>query len=82
MAFTLISISPLDKADCAVTFNKGMCMIKNPSGRTMATIPRYDSLYCVITGKSTQTDQVNIATTKMSVSEAHHKFRHIAHAAI
>jgi hypothetical protein len=81
MAFTLISISRLDKADCAVTLNKGMCTIKNPSRHTMA-IPRSDGLYHIVTGKSTQTDQANIATTKMSISEAHRKFGHIAHAAI
>ena len=31
MAFTLISISRLDEANCAVMFNKGMGMVKNPS---------------------------------------------------
>ena len=32
MAFTLISISWLDKVKCSVIFSKGMCMIKNLQG--------------------------------------------------
>ena len=59
-----------------------MCTVKNPSGCTMATIPRCDSLYHIVTGKSTQTDQANIPSINMSISEAHHKLRHIAHSAI
>ena len=39
MAFTLISISRLDEAECFVGFHKGMCTIKDPAGHTMATIP-------------------------------------------
>ena len=45
MAFTLISISRLDNAECSVSFRKGMCTIKNPAGHTMVTIPRSDGLY-------------------------------------
>jgi len=82
MAFTLISISRLDDAKCSVRFNKGMCMIKNPSGRTMATIPHSDGLYHLVTEKSTRTDQANVASVKMSISEAHRKLGHIAHSAI
>ena len=79
MDFTLISISQLDEASCAVMFNKGMCTVKNPSGCTMATIPQSDGLYHIVTAKSTWTDQADIASTKMSISEAHGKFRHITH---
>jgi len=82
MAFTLISISQLDGANCSVRFNKGICMIKNPSRHTIATIPRSDGLYCLVTEKSTQTDQVNVASVKMSISEAHCKLGHITHTAI
>ena len=39
MAFTLISISQLDNANCLVTFAKAMCTIKDAKGRIMATIP-------------------------------------------
>jgi len=45
MAFTLISVSKLDEANCSVIFNKGICTIKNHTGDTMAKIPRSDGLY-------------------------------------
>jgi len=83
MAFTLISISRLDDAKCSVSFHKGMCTIKNPAGRTMATIPRSDGLYRVLTAKKPiDTDYANVASVKMMISEAHCKLGHIAHVAI
>jgi len=45
MAFTLISVSKLDEAKCSVSFDKGICTIKNPTGVMMAKIPRADGLY-------------------------------------
>ena len=39
MAFTLISISQLDNANCLVTLAKAMCTIKDAKGHIMATIP-------------------------------------------
>ena len=45
MAFTLISISCLDQVKCTVTFNNRMCTIKDPTGKTKATIPKSDRLY-------------------------------------
>ena len=51
MAFTLISISHLNKAGYSVIFSKGMCTIKNKSGHVIAAIPHSDGLYCVIVHK-------------------------------
>ena len=48
MAFTLISISRLDKAGYQITFKKGMCTILNQKGQTIATIPHSDGLYRVV----------------------------------
>jgi len=45
MAFTLVSVSKLDKANCSVSFTKGICTIKNPTRITMAKIPHSDGLY-------------------------------------
>ena len=39
MAFTLISVGHLNKANCSVTFQKGMCTIQNPNRHIMGTIP-------------------------------------------
>src|SRR5271168_1027696 len=83
MAFTLISISRLDKAGYSVTFNKGMCTIKNKSGRVIATIPHSDGLYRVAVSNAPESeDHSNVASEKMSISEAHRKLGHIAHAAV
>ena len=51
MAFTLISISRLDKSGYQVVFNKGMCKIMNPKGQVIATIPHADRLYRVTATK-------------------------------
>ena len=83
MAFTLISVSRLDNAGSSVIFHKGMCLIKNPQGRTMATIPQADGLYRLIDlYKVNQMAHVNVAAGKMSISEAHCKLGHISHTAI
>ena len=83
MAFTLISVGHLNKADCSVTFQKRMCTIRNPEGRIMGTIPMENSIYCLVNaGKMTSLDHANIAAGKMSISEARCKLGHIAHSAI
>ena len=83
MAFTLISISRLDKAGYSVTFSKAMCTIKNKSGRVVATIPHSDGLYRVIASKESENkDRANVASGKMLISEAHRKLGHIAHSAV
>ena len=49
----------------------------------MATIPQADGLYCLIDlYKVNHSGHANIATRKMSISEAHHKLGHISHTAI
>ena len=83
MAFTLVSISQLDDAGSSITFSKGMCIIKNPNGQTMATIPWADGLYCLVNPyKSNLSGHVNIVAGKMSISEAHRKLGHISHTMI
>ena len=83
MAFTLISISWLNHAGSSITFHKGMCIIKNPNGQTMATIPRADGLYRLVDPyRMNRSGHVNIAAGKMSISEAHRKLGHISHTAI
>ena len=78
MAFTLISISRLDKASFSVTFNKGLCSIKDPNNQTIATIPHSNRLYKVVAAKPSKvTKTANVVSTKMSVTEAHRKLGHI-----
>ena len=83
MAFTLVSISQLDNAGSSITFSKGMCIIKNPNGQTMATIPRANGFYCLVDPyKSNPSGHANIVAGKMSISEAHCRLGHISHTAI
>jgi hypothetical protein len=83
MAFTLISISRLDKGGYSITFRKGMCTINNPKSKTIATIPHSDGLYKIVASKSAaKTETANTASTKISISEAHKRLGHISHAAI
>ena len=60
-----------------------MCTIKNSTSQTIATIPDSDGLYkiaspIVIDIKNT----ANIASGKMSLSQAHRKLGHISYSAI
>ena len=83
MAFTLISISRLDKAGYQVNFKKGMCMIMNPKGQIIATIPHSDGLYRIIATKPPKDkDYAAAASGKMTISEAHRKLGHLAYGAI
>ena len=83
MAFTLISISRLDKAGYSITFYKGMCTIKDSKSRTIATIPHSDGLYKIAASKSSnKTETANAASGKMSISEAHRKLGHISYSAV
>lgn len=83
MAFTLISISWLDKMNYTVTFSKGICIIKDPKGRTIAIIPHSEGLYHVITSNQAKNGQhTNAAAEKMNINEAHQKLGHISFNAI
>ena len=83
MAFTLISISCLDKAGFPVMFNKGMCTVKNAKANTIATIPHSNRLYKIISNPNVNARQTaNAVSEKMSITKAHKKLGHIAHSAI
>ena len=57
MAFTLISVSQLNKAGFSVTFNKAMCTIKTAKGQTIVTIPCSDGLYKLIANQTPNTKE-------------------------
>jgi hypothetical protein len=49
----------------------------------MATLPASNGLYRVVADRIKDTvDHANVASVKMSISEAHQKFGHISHAAV
>ena len=83
MAFMLIAISKLDKAKYKVVFHKSNCMIIDPKGKKIATIPHSEGLYRIASGKSSENrGQAATVAGKMSISEAHRKLRHISYGAI
>jgi GAG-pre-integrase domain len=82
MAFTLISISRLDKAGFTIMFNKGMCTIKNPKAQTVATIPHIDGLYKLVVKHPNKVKTMNTASGKIPINEAHRKLGHIVHSAV
>jgi hypothetical protein len=60
-----------------------MCTIKNSQGRTIATIPHSDGLYKIVATKQSNANKTaNMASEKMSISEAHRKLSHILCSAI
>jgi GAG-pre-integrase domain len=79
MAFTLISISRLDKARYSVLFSRGMCIIRDLKGQTIATIHHSNGLYKLVANQSKKMETVTMASMKMSINEAHKKLGHIAH---
>ena len=62
IASTLISISRLDEAGYAITFNKRVCTIKSPSGKTIAIIPHVDGMYKIAATVSTDIDNTSRQT--------------------
>ena len=83
MAFTLLSISKLDKSDHRVVFHKQMCTISDSKGRTIAKIPHSEGLYCMQAPEQPKIDLIaNAAVIKMSINEAHRCLGHISSAAI
>ena len=83
MAFTLLSISRLDKANHKGIFHKQMCTIKNSKGRTISTTPHSEGLYHIITSNQASNGQhANTVIEKIDINKAHRKFGHISSAAI
>ena len=82
MAFTLISISRLDKASYQVTFKKGMCTIFILKGQVIAMIPHSDGLYGIIGKHDKDGGVAAVASGKMSISKAHRKLGHLAYGAV
>ena len=83
MAFTLISMSRLDKAGFQVTFKKGMCMIMNLKAQVIMTISHSDGLYWIAASKpAKEGDYAATVSGKMSISEAHRELGHISYGAV
>ena len=83
MAFTLISVSALDKANCSVMFAKGSCTIKNLQQHILAGVPLTNGVYRIAPQPSFgDVNYPSIASVMMDINQAHRRFGHIVHAAI
>ena len=83
MAFTLLSISKLDKSDHRVVFHKQMCTISDSKGCTIAKIPHSEGLYRVQAPEQPKINLIaNATVVKMSINKAHCRLGHISSAAI
>lgn len=80
IAFMLILVSCLDTAKYSVTFSGGICTIKSMTGCTIVMILCTNGLYHIMAVKGpTSINYANVASIKMTISEAHQKLGHIMH---
>src|ERR1700731_2198789 len=83
MAFTLVSIGKPDDAGCKAEFTDNACLVKDPSGKVLARIPKTNGLYH-ISSPSTIPDAAHVAIKlqKLTLFEAHRTLGHINYAAV
>ena len=80
MAFTLISVSCIDRAGFSLIFGGGICKIKTSSGKTISCIPQVRGLYHVTNTKSlSHSNTANITSKEISISELHQRIGHVNH---
>ena len=80
MAFTLISVSSVDRAGFLLVIGGGICEIKTSKSRVIGRIPQIRGLYRVYDAKppfSHPTHSANIATKEMSINELHKRMGHV-----
>ena len=81
MAFTLISVSSIDRAGFSLLIKGGICEIRTSSSKTTGHIPQVRGLYCVTDTKvsSHPTHTANLASKELSISELHRRMGHVNH---
>src|SRR6202522_300616 len=80
MAFTLISVSSVDRAGLLLVIGGGICEIKTSKSRVIGRIPQICGRYRVYDAKppfSHSTHSANIATKEMSINELHKRMGHV-----
>jgi hypothetical protein len=81
MAFTLISVSCIDRAGFALHIENCICSISTPTSRIIGRIPLIRGLYRVPQGPMLppRSHVATLATRLMSITELHQKMGHINH---
>ena len=83
MAFTLVSVTCLDKASCFLTIEDGECIICSPQPycTILSFVPRIDNLYCLSSSAIQAPDPpkhyASIANGPISINELHRQMGHV-----
>ena len=80
MAFTLISVSCVDRAGFFLVIGGGICEIKTSKSKIIGRIPQVRGLYRVNDSKPSSphsTHSANLATKEMSINELHKRMGHV-----
>ena len=82
IAATLVSVARLDKANYSANFANGISTLKSPSGKTIGIFPFCEGLYQTsVKPVIEEMMHANLATTKMSLAQAHRVLGHISYGA-
>ena len=81
MAFTLISVSCVDRAGFSIFIKEGVCEIRTSTSKIIGRIPQIRGLYRVTDTKSPSrmTHSANVSDKQMSISEFHRRMGHVNH---
>ena len=76
MAFTLISMSCVDRAGFSIHIQGGNCVIRTPNSKTIACIPEIRGLYRIIDSPA---HNANVSVKQISINELHQRMGHVNH---
>ena len=81
MAFTLISVSCVDRAGFSLVFGGSSCQLKTSKYVTIGHIPQVRGLYRIFdtTSPSIPTHTANVAVKQISIDELHVRMGHVNH---
>ena len=77
MAFTLISVSCIDRAGFSLLIKGGFCVIRTPTLKVIGSIPEHRGLYRIINNQIPH--NANTAVKQISINELHRRMGHINH---
>ena len=80
MAFTLISMSCVDRAGFSLLIKGGVCEIRTSASKVIGRIPQIRGLYRVTDAKSPHSSNTaNVAIRELSINEFHQRMGHVNH---
>ena len=82
MAFTLISVSSIDRAGFSLVIKGGICEIRSSKSKVIGRIPQIQGLYHVFNNNkssSQSTHSANVTVKQISISKLHQRMGHVNH---